>query len=273
MPPGKGRQSTHNRNARRRLKRLYEKERAEGEYLAARSIAGDSANAIPLGTQRSSAAVSQLEQSIVADSELHPKPTASNLVSGLATVESEQIASTLKNKNKKKGFRRDMSAITPQRIVFSTGAERTSANGAHGTSQANGGAQRPSQMLTPSEKQARGLLPPNLFVSSVEVEGDRWDRKKKKKQRDVYGYEADGAWPDTSYGEIANGDASLDYGEPDDEIPGKSKSTDSTKEVDWDSIDASWDRFKAVGDIASLSPGSLVGWKVRGPSTRKANGD
>lgn len=211
-------------------------------------------------------------QSIVADSELHPKPAGSNPVPGLATVEAEQIASTLKNKNKKKGFRRDMSGITPQRIVFSTAAERTSASDADGTSQADGGAQRPSQMLTPSEKQARGLLPPNLFVSSVEVEGDRWDRKKKKKQRDVYGYEADGAWPDTSYGEIANGDAGLDYGEPE-EIPGKSKSTDSTKEVDWDSIDASWDRFKAVGDIASLSPGSLVGWKVRDPSTRKANGD
>lgn len=166
-----------------------------------------------------------------------------------------------------------MSGITPQRIVFSTGTERTSASDTHGASQAVDGAQRLSQMLTPSEKQARGLLPPNIFVTSVEVEGDRWDRKKKKKQRDLYGYEADGVWPETSYGEIPNGDASLDYGEPDDEISGKSKPTDSAKEVDWDSIDASWDRFKAVGDIASLSPGSLVGWKVRDCSARKANGD
>ena len=235
VPPGQGKTSTRNRNARRRAKRIHDKLQDIQEQIAEAAVPSGSANAIPLG----------------------PRPTESNNNTTRTTVQTEHVqvqqggfvspdkgkegVSTLKNKNKKKGFKKAMEGIIPEKIVFTATGE-TSVGPTETTTPRV--AEVPYQRLvTPSEKQALGLLPPNMFVTSVEVEGNSWNKKKKKEQRNTYGYDAD----DDS--QLIH----LNYGESEDNVKG----------VDWDDIERKWDSLSIIMDVSSLKTDTLVGWKVR----------
>ncbi len=115
---------------------------------------------------------------------------------------------------------------------------------------------RAPRLATPSEKQALGLLPENMFVTSVELENDgqgNWDRRKKKKMRDVYS------------GEQQNGNAEvveLDYGTPGvggDPTPANSRDTST---VDWAIVEQNWDRLPVIEkDCTMIDVNQFVGWE------------
>lgn len=158
-----------------------------------------------------------------------------------------------------------MEGHAPQKIRFDDSVSEqlnpASANGgilASSTSVA--GASQAPRLVTPSEKQALGLLPSNIIVTSVEVEGDKWDRKKKKKQRDAYGYNDEST--DIGRAKQSGSDPehiTLDYGKPENE-----DATENLQEanVDWVSIEAKWDTLMPIPDASVLSPGTVAAWKV-----------
>jgi hypothetical protein len=117
------------------------------------------------------------------------------------------MMSSLRNKNKKKGFKLSMANTLPQKIIFTSN-----------TTTASSGSQQPPSLSTqedmlmdepstttssgtiqprlipPSEIQELGQLPSNMFVTSVDVENGMWDehppfhqkkqdKKKKQKQK------------------------------------------------------------------------------------------
>ena len=93
----------------------------------------------------------------------------------------------------------------------------------------------------------------------TEVERQTWDRKKKKKQRDTYGYVDDSI----NLGSSMQHDASTDnvvlhYGELDSlagpEVP--------KLQTDWQTIEEKWDALLLISNASALSVGLKVGWKV-----------
>ncbi|KAA1465884.1 hypothetical protein DENSPDRAFT_830570 [Dentipellis sp. KUC8613] len=238
IPPGFGKPQTHSRNLRRRKKRQYERE-APPDVLSSKVSA---VNATPLGEAGAS-------QAVVPHS-------------GAGTDEAAQPAiamMALSNKNKRKGFKRAMAGQIPQRIVFDKDGQSTQL--AFATSSAPSPTKQP-RLVPPSEKQENGLLPPNVFVTSVDVEAGLWPSKRGKGKRKVDAdfYDDDSAQPHetrvfTSTQRGQDADIELPYDEVD----------PHTKEVpDWDGIDTRWESFTKVTETASLVPGTLVGWKELG---------
>ncbi|KAL5530224.1 hypothetical protein ACEPAF_6481 [Sanghuangporus sanghuang] len=233
VPPGKP--STHSRNARRRMKRMYEKQQKELEQATARALPMDSANAVPLGIK--SNAVPESKTDSTGDEQ--DIPTTPPVEQGPYI---DSMITSLRNKNKKKGFKQSMVGVAPQRMVFTHDAGAPPESGTAYYSATSSTAFPVARLVTPSEKQANGLLPSNMFVTSVEVESEDWDKKKKVKQRDTYGDElaTDEAMP-------GNDDTILNYGEP---------------ELDWESVDRDWEKMHIVADPSSLTSGVTVSWKA-----------
>ncbi|KAL5508059.1 hypothetical protein ACEPAH_5677 [Sanghuangporus vaninii] len=235
VPSGQGKPSTHSRNARRRMKRMYEKQQKELERATARALPMDSVNAVPLGVM--SNAVPETKTDSTGDEQDIPITPA--------VEQSPYIDSTitsLRNKNKKKGFKQSMVGVTPQRMVFTHNAGAPPESGTTYYSTASSTAFPVARLVTPSEKQVYGLLPSNMFVTSVEVESKNWDKKTKIKQRGTYGKElaTDEAMP-------GNDETILNYGEP---------------ELDWKTVDQDWEKMHIVADPSSLTSGVTVGWKA-----------
>lgn len=99
------------------------------------------------------------------------------------------LMASLQNKNKKKGFKKSMSAAVPAKIVFTDLEDETAVDEAmqeampftntadrdRGVFMAN------ARLVPPSEKQERGLLPLNMFVTSVDVEKGLYRKKERRK--------------------------------------------------------------------------------------------
>lgn len=201
VPPGFGKPQTHARNERRRKKRLLER-----ATNAAPPLPGGSPNAIPLGT---------------AKPHVHtPEP----------------MMMSLKNKNKRRGFK------------------NTTSTPSHGTFQDNDVAalSRPQRLIPPSEMDQ---LPPRLFVTSVDVEAgmwprdneQKWDWKQKKVQRDAYGHADEQA------------DVKLNYGE----IPEEASPTTASG-LDYAALEKAWATATVLGIATALPIGSVVGWQELG---------
>ena len=227
------------------MKRALEREAAERARIGVNVVDETSANAIPLGGKASTQTVQLLPETASTMADI--SPTIDTYPPQQAKEITESLSTTLRNKNKKKGFKQAMANAVPKRIVFS-------GDGSASTAQAmvNGSTSGPDtpvpRLVTPSEKQEQGLLPSNMFVTSVEVEGTNWDRKKKKKKRDDY-YEALVEEP----GADGEGEVILNYN---DEAP-------KPNAIDFDAIEKEWDSFEAISDAECLKEGSFVGWKVR----------
>ncbi|KAI5125001.1 hypothetical protein M0805_007425 [Coniferiporia weirii] len=263
VPPGEGKQSTHSRNVRRRLKRLHERVQVQGERVLKQALSSGSTNAVPLGV-RKSGIYTQVGDSGVP--RVMPSPLNAPVQSVDEPYQAETMTTTLRNKNKKKGFKRTMVGVIPQKIVFSdnndvTPASTTSTSASVARLTSDGRRTQMPRLITPSEKQDQGLLPSNLFVTSVEVEGEKWDRKKKKKQRDSYGYNAPADAGDRSWVDAieADGDLVLGYGEPD---TGTHLTKTDTPGIDWSLVERKWDSFADITDISMLGSDLLVGWKA-----------
>jgi hypothetical protein len=100
----------------------------------------------------------------------------------------------------------------------------------------------------------RRQLPPRLFVTSVDVEEDKWPRgndqncnwKQKKTQRESYGQAVDEA------------DITLDYSKtPEDDR------TASVSTLDYTALENAWVNAPPIEEKAILPFGCIVGWQVR----------
>ena len=205
VPPGMGKPATHSRNVRRRRKLQHERN----------TITIDSddptvgVNAIPLGNH---------------DRVQVPEVTPQTIVGDHGEYADLTMAS-LSNKNKKKGFKNAMGKQVPPKIIFS---EQVDSN-----PNVNGRVQAPAlRLIPPSEKQEKGLLPPNIFVTSVNVEeGMRPSKKSKSVIPDTKRSET------PSVGHVAG-------------------------EFDRVAIQARWDSLGLVTSMTGLPAGTIVGWKV-----------
>lgn len=229
------------------------------------------------------------------DNEGSAAPPTSKDVSTISTpvyITKEQVMmSSLRNKNKKKGFKLSMANPIPQKIVFSSD---TSVNAAQNDDtplhrevaaamevdsslqQTSLKTARQPRLVPPSELQDAGLLPPNMFVTSVDVEAGMRDnvnaeqlssskRKNREKaaksrneddyytQNDRYGQESSFAVDDTS--------VVLPYSEAD--VDPNDKLLLTSYYFNWEHAERVWEKGVVVSSPEQLVVGDIVGWKVR----------
>lgn len=178
---------------------------------------------------------------------------------------------SLKNKNKKKGFKQSMAAPIPKKIVFGDAEDVQQTVVDVVPSQ-----QEYVRLIPPSEIQGRGELPPNMFVTSVDVERGIWDvvkehRKpkngKKKKNKEA-------TWADLWFEEpqVQGKVAKLVFAGQRQEVTDKWKEEVVVEEVvvsgstafDWDLAEKVWETSFEVKTPDQLVVGGLVGWKELG---------
>ncbi|KAL6304079.1 hypothetical protein BKA93DRAFT_733737 [Sparassis latifolia] len=267
VPPGEGKPGTHNRNIRRRRKRMYERLAATAEPA--------SVNAIPLGSKVHSLVPSQRETTNLPRTEEEQSVTPSNEANAVPAF----MMASLQNKNKRRGFKNALAFGVPAKIVFSS-PEEVSADTARidvGAAQdvlpfsrAQGNevadairSTRFVRLVPPSEKEERGQLPLNMFITSVDVE-EGLPAKKRKKQSKVKAWEKDATTED-SY---------LPYDEPDAALGadtmGASAGCDSVAEsqlspsFDRGIVEERWSALTKITAPAQLQVGCKVAWKALG---------
>ena len=175
------------------------------------------------------------------------------------------MMSSLQNKNKRKGFKKMMSSTLPPKIVFATeeeeaAVEQTLQEAVPFTNTEDRDVLATfARLISPSEKQEKGLLPPNMFVTNVDVEADL-PRKRKKKQRQarVADYEGD-----------AEEAVELPYDDPvEPTLPEEPASAVNDVAVATASVinrrdvEAKWFSLPKITEASQLKPGALIGWKV-----------
>jgi len=169
-----------------------------------------------------------------------PGPAGSSNAIPLGTAKSAHTAEptmmSLKNKNKRRGFK--SSTGTPAaRITFQDNESAPSA---------------PSRPLPPSE---RSHLPPRLFVTSVDVEADKWrkgkeqswDQERKNTQVDSYGQEESRAHVTLDYGGTAEED-----------------SITASTIPDYKALENAWANAPPLVKTTTPSIGCIVGWQELG---------
>ena len=200
-----GKPATHSRNTRRRRKLQHER----NAPIRDPDDPTVGVNAIPLGNHNRT---EELEA------------TSQTVVSSQAESAGLTMAS-LSNKNKRKGFKNAMRKEVPPKIIFS---EQVDPN-----ANLNGRVQAPApRLVPPSEKQEKGLLPPNVFVTRVDVEEGLRPSKKSKS-----------VIPETK--RLESPPAGRAGGE-----------------IDRAAIEAEWDLLGLVSGVTGLPTGTVVGWKV-----------
>lgn len=255
VPPGQGKPSTQNRNARRRRKKMYER--------LATSAEPASANDVPLGERR--APVQERPASATpAQQQQAPAPAAPTF-----------MMASLSNKNKRKGFKQAMAGMLPEKIVFSTGvAGAEEAEEAPlpftNTPAVEMTATAPNmfpRLVPPSEKAEKGQIPANMFVTSIDVEegmhkGKKNNKKKKAEKQEKRVAEANVA---DETAEVEN--IVLDYGYPEGHISTQRDvpaPAASHPEGDWRHVEKNWANLSKLTAETQLQPGTLVGWKALG---------
>lgn len=176
------------------------------------------------------------------------------------------MMATLRNKNKRKGFKQSMTSQLPRKIIFHSD-DNVVANGSPDSQLHEKVATMPTAdnpawkqiplalLVPPSEKQQIGDLPPRMFVTSVDVEHGMWDKpNRKNKQKPTSGdwvkqVHTDGV--DICMEDRAQTDLVLNP-----------EAFYRCGVLDWDRIENDWENFMEVKEAEQLVVGSLVGWKV-----------
>lgn len=173
------------------------------------------------------------------------------------------MMASLSNKNKRRGFKSAMNNTAPTKILFDDDASAAGSSGGPDvlpfsettTSEMTKAAPtgRP-RLIPPSEKQEKGLLPLNMFVTSVDVEEGMWPQKRKKKAR-----------APTIEAEVEY----LDYGAAEEEEVDELISTQRTVEPSKPSggmtikdIEKRWDQLVKVTEQSQVTVGTWLAWKV-----------
>ena len=207
------------------------------------------------------------------------------------------MMSSLRNKNKKKGFKLSMANPLPQKIIFTSNTTASSGSQQPPSLMAEPSTTTSSEtiqprLIPPSEIQELGLLPSNMFVTSVDVESGMWDehlplqkkqqQDKKKKQKNLNNNNSKGrhsATTDSSQKDITfdeNGqfddahDDTLPYFDTDvqnitttTQAPSSLNTTLKTsRPFDWDRVESLWEECEVLEKLEQLVVGCLVGWKV-----------
>ncbi|KAF8837101.1 hypothetical protein BDN67DRAFT_1014129 [Paxillus ammoniavirescens] len=279
VPPGYGKPQTRSRNLRRRLKRNHDCEAATldepGPVSGANAI-------IPESTCLQNEEGAHEATTLALP---HVTYTASSLLA-LPSL-------SLRNKNKAKNFKALIGKPLPPRIIFADleSVASTSAAGPTTTLRCSTPAepckpQMPDgtvQQATPSvlppliPPSSRSSLPPNLFVTSVDVEAGLHRPKKKRKMRVEYGeaFEGDHGH-NTDAGangkvEDIGGDVTLDYdgGANTDavgEVTSQGTPLDSDKDVATleSFANKSWATLPKITKEQQVVPGRVVGYKALG---------
>lgn len=184
---------------------------------------------------------------------------------------------SLKNSNKRKGYKDRLSGLSgPTKLVFheADGSNPPQLSPALEEQHVPLLASRPSgkvkvsSLIPPSEQLD---LPPNIFVTSVDVEADLWGQRigTKGARKAARGGVKDVNWrndqkcePSRAANDALDDDILLDYGTPEDgDIPRKTSDRDALN-LDWDRIESDFGKLSSV-DAASLSVGTTVAWRVR----------
>ncbi|KAL0949850.1 hypothetical protein HGRIS_009883 [Hohenbuehelia grisea] len=297
VPPGHGLSRTRSRNKRKRLSRLH----ARLEDAGPPPPSGSSlSNTIPLGVKTSQQSLmdtptkvakvvipqgspqttheahvlhtSSSQTSMVLGSELHNANGVINMVS-------------LRNKNKKKGFKNSMSRPIPDKVVFmpdgstpnvldlptassSSSGERSEVTSSllseHQQFTETNSARQLGRLIPPSEKQEKGQLPSNMFVTSVDVEEDLWSTGAKSGMQRTK--------PSDTVVHTPDEPLILDYGAaslppsrtgvtPDATQP-NDDARNTLQSFDWNTAESRWAKSPAISAIDQLRAGMLVGWKA-----------
>ena len=202
-------------------------------------------------------------------------------------TQKQVMMGSLRNKNKKKGFKQSMAAPIPSKITFTSNTmasgsqeqQRSSSTLMDGLSTSSEAIQ--PRLIPPSEIQELGQLPSNVFVTSVDVESEMWNehpssqKKQRKKKKNLNG-ERYSAPNDSSQMEgIAseNGrfddadDSSLMLPYFDTDVQTATQlSADTALEAsrlfNWDRAEKLWKDCVVLDKLEQLVVGCLVGWKV-----------
>ncbi|KXN80899.1 hypothetical protein AN958_06846 [Leucoagaricus sp. SymC.cos] len=204
VPPGFGKSTTHARNLRRKRLRAAQAEQRTTSILQQPGVS--QVNALPLGERQTP----QYPSSIGGRGKGKEMSVDEGESMQVELKEGRGVMmASLGNKNKKKGFKQFLTAPVPKKIVFMENDDAvvpsltpalTSSPVPPPTSQAStskspfpppqpatGPSTQPQnplpRLIPPSEIQERGELPPNMFVTSVDVEADLWNSKGKKKKK------------------------------------------------------------------------------------------
>ncbi|KZT66981.1 hypothetical protein DAEQUDRAFT_729578 [Daedalea quercina L-15889] len=256
VSPGFGKPVTHSRNVRRRRKRMFERLAATAEP--------SSVNDIPLGTRAQTVPDAPVPVPVQLQSESNGRVPAAQ--GGRPPV---FMMSTLQNKNKKKGFKKAMNSNIPAKIVFSPAGEeatveRTLQEAIPFTNTEDREVLATfSRLVPPSEKQEKGLLPPHMFVTSVDVEADMPHKRKRNKQQ----HRAD------VYDEDVVQDFDLPYDDPMEAVPaeapapsptGAIASTAASTGINRQEVDSNWASLPQIKGASMVKPGMFIGWKELG---------
>jgi hypothetical protein len=187
---------------------------------------------------------------------------------------------SLRNKNKKKGFKQSMTGPIPRKIVFLDGVEQeqphesNSALDGHvpqksADPQALETSRSSHRFIPPSELQDLGRLPSNVFVTSMDVEEHIWGssnglpkKTRGKKRKPIYVYDDGGEDGFEDGREQVNDQADIE------ELPyGDGNQADVTtlvtpNDIDWDKAEKLWNASSLIQDLQHLTEGAVFGWKV-----------
>ncbi|KAG6334277.1 hypothetical protein ID866_4817 [Astraeus odoratus] len=286
VPPGFGKPQTQARNRRRRIKRLHDRE------ATAVAVAGpvSGANAVTYAPDNE---IEVPAHSIGDhDSQQSQTPNDSGTPDPLLTLPSL----SLRNKNKAKNFRLLLGKPLPAKIIFADDGSPQAGPSSdvlrpppvdvkQETSISTRSTVEPRQaprnlppLVPPSE---RSSLPPNLFVTSVDVEAGLWRPKKKRKTRDAIEYGA--GLPDHGHfvSTVADGDAEasiiLDYGDSEDPVhaqqerpqcQGNTRFTDADINRLEQSANVSWTALPKITHDVTLEVGDVVAYKNQSGTLR-----
>lgn len=191
------------------------------------------------------------------------------------------MMASLSNKNKRRGFKQAMASKLPKKIVFATPDEGASLNPAEDAALPFPSVATTSEMtatapnifprlVPPSEKQEKGQLPPNMVVTSIDVEEGMLPSRRKNKNKKL----VRDPLPHSDTQEVEN--AVLDYGGGMDDInmiPSQRRTMDNSRALPsteeeqaqqgWDHAEKHWDKLTQITQATQLSIGSYIGWKVR----------
>lgn len=203
--------------------------------------------------------------------------------------------SSLKNKNKRKGFKNALNGPVPAKIVFAEGdvslrgvpEESLSVDAddvlhfsgihvdaslpfqdadpetfTHTTAAHTGGKHELPRLIPPSERYALGLLPGNIVVTSIDV-GDDLSKASRRRQRAVGTYdEQDDELKIFDVNEDASQTGIGNNVTPSLEqlpVAGTKPASDEL----YSEIEGKWASLQSVKHISQLQQGSIVAWKVR----------
>ncbi|TFK66641.1 hypothetical protein BDN72DRAFT_899638 [Pluteus cervinus] len=223
-------------------------------------------------------------------SQVDGTPTTS--VAAMASQPREVMMASLGNKNKKRGYKKQLNVDVPAKIVFSSEgvpmtvrptpsdgmvdspmAGPTSGAGAVATTTASAPIAS-ARLIPPSERQERGQLPMNMFVTSVDVEEGLGERKRKKRRKGDeydYGYAYGGrralrsrtkklALLEGQYDDAVE-EVTLDYGVGEDGVDGGASKVCG---FEWQEAEKGWEMYRVVEKVDELCVGGLFGWKGLG---------